>query len=153
MAEITEIKTIKIDHECKANPVCLCWLNSLGGYSFWVFSAEHSITTSTSINSLYKNNVPDLETAIGTENIIGKDVLNTLNIGSRVLDEDMDGMQGLYTSTAVYRLTNNDSWSVDGAKWQRVIIKKGSLLTLKTDTTYKDVRMSLMLPLSNRQQQ
>ena len=145
MANITETKTVKIDSECKANPIYLTWLNTLGGYDYWLFDKQHSISVNTKSDSKYSYNVDDLENAIGTNDITGKLVANQIKLGARVKAEDMDGMESLYTSSKVMRLMNPETWEVDGAKWQRVIVKTGSLLVLNTNTNFLDVKLTIEL--------
>lgn len=153
MAIITEKKSIKIDHECKDFPIYLTWLNGLGGYDSWLFFKEHTTTTKTKVSGKYTLNVQDLENAIGTNDILGKDIKPEMKIGGRMLASDMDGMQSLYESPKVLMLMNPESWEVDGAKWQRVIVKTGSLLVLKTRTSYLDVKLSLELPYRFKQKE
>jgi len=153
MAIITEIKEVKIDHECKDFPIYLTWLNTLGGYDSWLFFKEHTEKVKTKAVNPYTINTEDLETAIGSNDISGKLVTPVLEIGGRMTAEDMDGIESLYTSPKVMMLTNPDSWEVDGAKWQRVIVKTGSLITLKTRTAYLNVKLSLDLPFINKQQE
>ncbi len=153
MAIITEKKKIKIDHECKDFPIYLTWLNGLGGYDSWLFFKEHSVNTKTKVSGKYTLNVQDLENAIGTNDILGKDIKPEMRIGGRIESDDMDGMQSLYESPKVLMLMNPETWEVDGAKWQRVIIKTGSLLVLKTRTSYLDVKLSLELPYRFKQKE
>ena len=153
MSIITELKSIKIDHECKDFPIYLTWLNGLGGYDSWLFFKEHSVTTRTKISNKYNINVQDLENAVATNDITGKDVSPQIKIGGRMLAADMDGMQSLYESPKVMMLSNPETWETDGAKWKRVIVKTGSLLTLKTRTAYLEVKLTLELPYIFKQKE
>lgn len=153
MAIITEKKTIKIDHECKDFPIYLTWLNGVGGYDNWLFFKEHSSTTKTKITSSYTSNISNLETAIGTNDITGKDIAPQMKIGGRIEAEDMDGMQSLFESPKVMMLMNPETWESDGAIWQRVIVNTGTLLILKTRTSYLDVKFTLDLPYRFKQKE
>ena len=153
MAIITEKKNIKIDHECKDFPIYLTWLNGVGGYDSWLFFKEHSITIKTKITSKYTSNITDLETAIGTNDITGKDIAPQMNIGGRIEEEDMDGMQSLFESPKVMMLMNPDTWESDGAIWQRVIVRTGTLLIFKTRTSYLEVKFTLELPYRFKQKE
>lgn len=153
MAIITEKKTIKIDHECKDFPIYLTWLNGVGGYDSWLFFKEHSSTTKTKITSSYTSNISNLETAIGTNDITGKDIAPQMKIGGRIEAEDMDGMQSLFESPKVMMLMNPETWESDGAVWQRVIVNTGTLLILKTRTSYLDVKFTLDLPYRFKQKE
>jgi len=153
MAIITEKKNIKIDHECKDFPVYLTWLNGLGGYDSWLFFKEHTERVKTKAVNPYSINIEDLETAIGTNDITGKNITPQIQVGGRIMVEDMDGMESLYESPKVMMLTNPETWQTDGAKWKRVIVKTGSLITLKTRTSYLEVKLTLDLPFINKQKE
>jgi hypothetical protein len=156
---ITEKKKIKIDHECKDFPIYLTWLNRLGGYSYWLFFKEHNIKTKTKSENGYIQNIQDLETAISTNDITGKEAEHSISVGGRMKAEDMDGITGLYESPKVERLMNPDTWETDGPSggpaplWQRVIIKSGSLTILKTGIDFLEVKMILDLPFINTQKE
>lgn len=40
MAQISEIKTFKINCQCSAQEIFLTWLNNLGGFDYWNFTAR-----------------------------------------------------------------------------------------------------------------
>ena len=151
MAIITEKKEIRIDHECKDYPVYLTWLNGLGGYDSWLFFKEHTVKVKTRSLNAYTRNVESLETSIGNKDITGKTISEQMDIGGRIKSADMDGMESLYESPKVMMLTNPDTWETDGAKWIRVIVKTGSLITLKTRVEYLTVKLTLDLPFINKQ--
>jgi hypothetical protein len=157
--QLTEKKKIKIDHECKDFPIYLTWLNRLGGYSYWLFFKEHQEKTKTASQNKYIVSIPDLETAIRTNDITGKTATHTIVIGGRIKAEDIDGITGLYESPKVQRLMNPDTWETDGPVntplpiWQRVIVKPGSIVILKTGIDYLEVKMTLELPFINTQKE
>ena len=156
---ITEKKKIKIDHECKDFPIYLTWLNSLGGYSYWLFFKEHTENTKTKTQNKYIVNIQNLETAIGTNDITGKLANHEIKIGARVKAEDIDGITGLYESPKVLRLMNPETWQTEGEggnplpKWQRVIVKPGSIIILKTGIDFLEIKMTLELPFINTQKE
>jgi hypothetical protein len=43
MANISEVKTLKIDCLCSAQEVTLVWLNNLGGFDYWKFTAQKDL--------------------------------------------------------------------------------------------------------------
>ena len=157
--QLTEKKKIKVDHECKDNPIYLTWLNKLGGYSYWLFFKNHSINTKTSGENPYSISIQDLENANSTNGITGKAILHSMAIGARVRAADMDGITGLYESPKVMRLMNPETWETDGVGgipnpiWQRVGVKTGSLLILRTGSEFLDVKLTLDLALINSQKE
>jgi len=144
---ITEIKTVKIDHDCKDVPIYLTWINKLGGYSYWLFERFNTETTRTRNVYQYENNILDLENAIGTNEVTSKDISPQLEVGAKIHISDMDGIRGLFESPKVLMLANPDTWTVDGAKWKRVIVNTGSLVVNETDKRYYDVSFKLDLPM------
>lgn len=143
---LTEKKRIKIDSECRDYPIYLCWINSLGGVSYWLFSKQHTESTKTRAGTTYVKNISDLETAKGNLDIVGKDSVHSFKVGARLKEEDMDGITGLYESPKVMRLMNPETWQTDGCKWQNVLIKTGSLLILNTGTAFIDVKFDIQMP-------
>ena len=156
---ITEKKKIKIDHECKDFPIYLTWVNRLGGYSYWLFHKQHEEKTKTKSENKYNKSIADLENAIATNDITGKLAVHSIKVGGRIKAEDMDGITGLYESPKVLRLMNPETWTTDGPgstplpRWQRVIIKPGSLVILKTETDFLEIKMTLELPFINTQKE
>jgi len=156
---LTEKKRIKIDNTCKDFPMYVCWLNSLGGYSYWLFFKHHEESTKTKANAKYDINIQDLETAIATNDIVGKDAVHVFKVGARIQEEDQDGITGLFESPKVMLLMNPETWQTASAtsgpapKWQRVIVKTGSALILKTGTKYLDAKMQLQMPFVNTQKE
>lgn len=43
MAQISEVKTLKINCQCAAQEIVLTWLNNLGGFEYWKFTAEKDL--------------------------------------------------------------------------------------------------------------
>lgn len=150
---LTEKKRIKIDSECRDYPIYLCWLNSVGGISYWLFSKKHTERTRTKQGKSYVKNINDLETAKGNLDYLTKDSVHSFRVGARVKQEDMDGLTGLFESPKVQMLMNPTTWEVDGAKWQNVQIGTGSLLILDTDTNYKDIQMDIQMPFLYKQKE
>jgi hypothetical protein len=152
MARITEIKTIDVNDECVDNPVYLKWLNTLGGFSQWLFGTMQTDIIQTSVDGEYMTNInDDLENSIGGNEYISKDAQPQLVIGANVPVSKMDGMKGLIMSPKVLMLSNPNTWQTDGAKWIRVRVQTGSFIVLKTNETRNQVEMVLLLPKLNIQ--
>ncbi|NQY41955.1 MAG: hypothetical protein HRT87_01210 [Legionellales bacterium] len=151
--KIVKVISVKINKECHKYPVYLSWLNKIGGISYWLFDKENSTVTRTKTNGKYQSNVTDLETATGNINMIGKSIAPVLEVGARISESDMDGIRSLYESGSVEMLINPLTWQTEGVKWQRVLVKSGSLLVLKTGTSALNVKLKLELPMINSQQE
>lgn len=153
MGVLTERITVKVKDGCGDNPIYLCWFNALGGINYWLFNRFQEDSIKTNIEGGYSINIDDLENAIGTNDITGKGTQSQIEIVSTIQLEDMDGIKSLYNSTSVLMLSNPDTWTVDGAKWKRVIVNVGSLKTFKTNTNYYEIKLTLSLPELFTQQQ
>ncbi len=156
---ITEKKKIKIDHTCKDSPVYLTWINSLGGYSYWLFFKYQKETSSTKLENKYVKDTSDLENSIGAIDITGKGNSPNMDIGAKIKAEDIPGIRGLYESPKVLMLMNPFTWPTDGdgnnplPKWQRVIVKNGSLIFFETRKAFYDVKLSLIQTPRNTQKE
>lgn len=150
---ITEVKRIKVDSECKDNPIYLQWLNSSGGPSYWLFSRQNTQGITTAATGTYKAYEPDMEVALGGDEYTGKDVTPSIIIGANVAIEDMDGIKGLLMSGKVLMLMNPTTWTTDasGPVWQRVRVQPGSYIIKKANDTRRDIEMVLLLPEINIQ--
>jgi hypothetical protein len=151
--QVIETKRIKVDSECKDFPIYLTWINSLGGYDSWLFFKTNKVKIRTKLENQHLKNIEDLETSIGNIDITGKSIQPQVDFGARVQAEDMDGMAGLFGSPKVLYLTNPETWQTDGAKWQRVIIKPGSLLTSESNVSFVDIKLTMLLPTRNTQKE
>lgn len=153
MSVITEVLTVKVKEGCGDNAVYLCWLNVIGGYDYWLFNKFQEQKLGTKLGTKFTSNISDFETALGVDNIVGKDSDEELMVATSIELEDISGMKGLFESTAVYQLMNPLTWETDTPSWRRVIIKAGSLLTFKTNKAYYDIKFTLSLPKRFTQQQ
>lgn len=153
MGVLTEIITVNVKEGCGDNPVYLCWLNTLGGFNYWLFNKFQEQNLKTSIENSFSSNVSELETALGIANITGKSSGETIEIGSSISIDDMDGIKSLYESTSVFMLANPLTWETDGVKWKRVIVQPGSLMIFKTNKSFYDIKLNLVLPERFTQQQ
>ncbi len=153
MGVLTEIITVNVKEGCSDNPVYLCWLNTLGGFNYWLFNKFQEQNVKTSIENSFSSNVSELETALGIANITGKSSGETIEVGSSISIDDMDGIKSLYESTSVFMLANPLTWETDGVKWKRVIVQPGSLMIFKTNKSFYDIKLNLVLPERFTQQQ
>jgi hypothetical protein len=148
---ITEIKRIKVDTECKDNPVYLAWLNTSGSYSYWLFEINNTKQVQTEALGEFTKNIPDLATSVGNKEFLMKISQPAIIVGANVSRDDMDGLTGLINSPKVQMLMNPDTWAVDGAVWQRVQIKPGSFVTGREVETRMDVELVILTAQTNIQ--
>lgn len=53
----TETKTFRIDCECTNQDVYLSWLNNLGGFDYWLFTAERGYARDITASNVTKKNI------------------------------------------------------------------------------------------------
>lgn len=144
--EITEKKTIKISQSNCENPVYLKWINKQGGNSFWLFNRNQLRISKTKNGEIYEKH---LSTLIGTYSnrfISTKEADHSIRLTTTISEDDMDGIIGLHESPKVSMLVNPDTWSTEGCKWQSVIVSPSSLIFLKTNTSFFNVEIDILLP-------
>lgn len=144
--EVTERKRVKIGNSCVNEPIYLQWLNNLSGVSYWLFGVLNIDTIDTKELGHYEKYVSDLSTTQGNDGIIGKTNELSKIVGASISKEDMDGITGLFISPKVKMLTNPDLWEGDGAKWQDVRIKQGSMIIAQTRKDFYEVSFEILLP-------
>lgn len=148
---ITEIKRIKVDTECKDSPVCLVWLNTMGGFSTWVFEINNTKQVQTEAGGEFTKNIPDLATSVGNREFLTKVSQPAIIVGANVSRDDMDGLTGLINSPKVQMLMNPYTWETEGVLWQRVQIKPGSFITGIEIETRMDVELVILTAQTNIQ--
>lgn len=151
--EVTEVLRLNVLDSCLDHPIYLCWLNSIGGYDYWLFDRINTEKTSTRIDNMYTKNIIDLETSKGNIDITGKSNKRQVDFGAYVKEESMDGLVSLFESPKVMLLKNPNEWETDGANWQRIIIKPGSLIVSESKKAFFNIKMSMLLPTINTQKE
>ena len=63
---VTEKKTIKIDRECKDNPIFISWINTYGGREHWLFSKVQTKGLITQNAGNYESYISDLTNALNS---------------------------------------------------------------------------------------
>lgn len=160
---VTEVRTIKIDHECKDNPVYLAWLGTDGNWNYWLFHKVQTEALDTEVTGEFVPYISDLEDAIGNGEYMGKESTPQLIVGANVDEEDIgkgilpsqynQGLKSLINSPYVQMLSNPDTWEADGVKWMRVKVVPGTFKIIDTNQSRATIELTLLLPTYNIQQQ
>jgi hypothetical protein len=162
MARITEIKTIKIDCDCKVNPVYLQWQGTNGGANFWLFHTVQAEVENVAITGDFYPYIAELEDALGNGEVLSKEALPQLIIGAYLDVEDISGginpsnppaLKGLLRSPNVLMLMNPTTWETDGPQWMRVKVAPGTFKILETNQTKAQIELTLLFPTINIQSQ
>lgn len=151
--DFTEYKEITVSTKCDDFPVYLKWLNTLGGWSYWLFGFDHENSLLIDNGVTFEKDISDLATATERLEYLSKRAFPRLSIGATDISaSNITGLQGIMYSTKVLMLTNPDTWLTDGPestplpKWKTVLVRPGtfSIGTARSGTV--DVELVLDLP-------
>jgi hypothetical protein len=143
---VTEKKTIKIDRECKENPIFISWLNTYGGREHWLFHKVQTKGIVTQNAGTYENYISDLSNSRGQINDISKNATPLLIVNAMVDIEDIEGIKTMLYSPCV-------EWLISQApiKWQTVRPQVGSFKLYDTTDLKATIQITLELPYINIQ--
>jgi hypothetical protein len=143
---VTEIKTIKIDRECKENPVFISWLNTYGGREHWLFHKVQTKGLITQNAGSFETYISDLSTSRGQINDISKSATPLLIINAYVDIEDIEGIKTMLYSPCVEMLVSESP-----IKWNTVRPQVGSFKLYDTSDLKATIQITLELPYINIQ--
>jgi hypothetical protein len=143
---VTEIKTIKIDRECKDNPVFISWLNTYGGREHWLFHKVQTKGIVTQNAGNYESYISDLTNARGQITDISKNATPLLIVNATVDIEDIEGIKTMLYSPCVEWLVSESP-----IKWQTVRPQVGSFKLYDTNELQATIQITLELPYINIQ--
>lgn len=139
---VSEVKTVKVKHDCFVHPIYLCWLNSLGGWDYWLFEYDH-------INTLKVSGGEDIQRPIreiSTQEIIRETINRTSNKAITVGAENLEKQEFIAISEIL------DSRQV---YWMRVVngqVKRLAVKVLTQELQYNErdelhpIRLQIELP-------
>lgn len=142
----TEKKTIKIDRECKENPVFISWLNVYGGREHWLFSKVQTKGLITQNGGNFETYIVDLAEARGQITDISKNATPLLTVNCTCDIEDIEGIKTLLYSPCVEMLVSENP-----IKWQTVRPQNGSFKLYDTNDTQSSLQITFELPYINIQ--
>lgn len=149
---VTEKKFIKIDRECKVNPVFLTWTNTNGGREYWLFHKVQTIAIDTKESGDFEPYVADLETTRGQVFDITNEATPKIIIGTNAEIEDIEGLKTLLYSPSVEWLRNPETWETEGCEWVTVRPQKGSFKLYDTNEVRNVIEITIELPYIYNQQ-
>jgi hypothetical protein len=138
---VTEIKTIKIDRECKDNPVFISWLNTYGGREHWLFHKVQTKGIVTQNDGNFEPYISDLTNARGQITDISKNATPLLIVNATVDIEDIEGIKTMLYSPCVEWLVNETPLT-----WQTVRPQVGSFKLYDTTDMQSTIQITLELP-------
>lgn len=143
---VTEKKTIKIDRECKENPVFISWLNVYGGREHWLFSKVQTKGLITQNAGSFETYIVDLATVRGQITDISKNAIPLLTVYCTVDIEDIEGIKTMLYSPCIEMLVSENP-----IKWQTVRPQVGSFKLYDTNDTQSSLQITFELPYINIQ--
>lgn len=171
----TDLLTVHVYKECPDFPVYLKWLNSLGGWSYWLFGFDQQKSISVGDAVMMQRVVEELSTADSLLETISKSAVPKLVAGANAVSaENIRGLRELFTSPKVYCLMNPNTWASGGEdedgdpvnpwpdayldseiqpRWQVVNIPTGSFPLESTRTGKGDVEVTIQFQELNIQAQ
>ena len=145
---VTEIKNIKISHECYNNPIYLSWLNVYGGREYWLFGKVQDYGLNTSVNETFEPIVQDNSIARGYSVESSRNANETITLYSNLDIEDVKGVKSILYSTNVEMLISESP-----LVWQNVRPQIGTFKTYSTNETKSKLSFTIELPRINIQGQ
>lgn len=131
---------MQVIHECVDSPFYLQWLNTLGGYDYYMFQYNQvdSITTK-NLESQESWN-PDISVAERSEFDWINTNLQRFKLGAvNVPAEDLDGLKDLFASPIVYRVEQD-------ATQTRIRIIKGTKKMYETSKGFNTIEVDVLMP-------
>jgi hypothetical protein len=147
---VMQPQRINVRISCSDPYVYLKWINSRGAWDYWRFGYEQVANRSVSGSQQISRNVLDWENNDTIEDIISRSANRKVNVVSGQIDiKGKEALSWLNNSIKVQMLTRN----ANPYQWKTVIIPDGDSSPYNTRKRLMDVRVSLILPATNIQQQ
>ncbi len=155
MAErISEIKTIDIERCIPPNPVYLRWLNTLGGWTSWLFGTRQIVTYDVDGKELFTKNITELENMNGLDEWVGKEAEKVLKLGYENLPTNkVELIKGILYSPKVYQVEWDTTVNPPLIKRTVVRVKPGSFSIIDTGDNRHDLEIQIIYPRLFIQQQ
>lgn len=119
--QLLETITVKLGTVCTKNNVYLCWINSRGGYDYWLFDKNQIVGFSSKSVGELNSDPTDLATQNFRSTSIRMESVERIICGATVSIDDFTGIKGIERSPAVYVFTGVSSYT-----WKRMkVIPKG----------------------------
>lgn len=138
--DVVNFLNVKIA-KCERNPVYLCWLNSLGGWDYFMFEKTQDYTLNVFEADSYSPDVIDIQTD-SREDWIGKKARYEVKLGANNLNpNEVIGISRMLTSPKVYLVGTAGALTMD-----TVLVKKGSFNLWRTDSNKADIEFTIEMP-------
>lgn len=137
---ITEIATIDVIQCTYSNPFYLCWLNSVGGYSYYMFDINQTYSTEASVDVQFSKYYEQLSTTEREVFDLKRTTSETYSlIATNVSKADINALKEMYSSRVVYKLEQ------DGSR-TRVLIPSISVGLYETNQPNGTFEVEVIMP-------
>jgi len=138
--QIIETLPVDVIHDCVEEPFYLMWLNTIGGFDFYMFSYSQTYAIDTGNEQQFSPYEWDISVAERNKYDLQNTNQDVYVLGAeRVTKADLDGLVDLFASPIVYKV------DADGTQ-TRVLINKGSLNVYQTDKASNRIEFELLMP-------
>jgi hypothetical protein len=111
--DVTEHKFVKIVRPCGTSPIYLCWRNSKGGFSYWLFENKQEVEYQSSQDGTFIDEGDDLEVSNRRKTIFQANQSKVLSLGGVVSLEDFNGIRTIYQSPNVLLLVDQSKLATE----------------------------------------
>lgn len=140
-ARISELKEFYYHNQgCFKNPLYVRWLNTLGGWDYWLFEFDQSHGVKTKTETQVQNYVDDIGLVNSDIEVIEKSALPTIRVGAEGLTRDeAQGLEVLGYSVQVEMYLSTGSW-------QAVRIADGTFRVYRTLIHTSTIEFEIVKP-------
>lgn len=138
---VTEKKRIDVEFCTPQNPVCLKWINLLGGWDYWVFGKTQTIVQNSEILSDVLRPIDDLENSDTYSDVVSRSAVEKWILGvSQAPVVKVRGLRGLLKSPKVMLLVSQSP-----EQWQTVRVLGGDFPVEETLYQFYDLEVQIQL--------
>jgi hypothetical protein len=132
---------VKRSIEQSCNTFYVRWLNTLGGWDYWLFQGKIYEALNVENGNNYINYFDEISTISDFENVTLKNVSPAIQVGSNTLTRnEAEGLKVLPTSPKVYW------YNEELSKWIGVIVEPGTFNIRSTKEDYFNVELTFVKP-------
>jgi len=151
---INSLPLIYDDGICYDNPIYLCWLNTYGGFSYWLFHTTQEIKHEVFDQKEILHAVEDWASARTQEDVFEINARDKLVLGAQNITSDqLEGIKNMLHSPRVMLLLNAATFAEgDIPDWLTVSIQSGTFSFGSTGDSRHKVEFTIRKPRINIQQ-
>jgi hypothetical protein len=135
-------------------PVCKCptflrWLDSAGGWRYWLFQYKKKTTLEASRGPVQDIYEPLLSARDTVQQIVSSEANELISLNAKFLDAwQFEYLKSIAYAPQVFLLTNPDDWQTDGAEWRGVLVD-GEQFVKDCDAGKQEAELIIRLPSIN----